>query len=191
MAHFAKALSIFLGIAPAALCQELDLSAAPAPVPSYDERIVFKDAGRIVSELDVAAYQNDEGLNQNEDFNRGPSGDKRESWVVRLGRLDDMFVLSAFWKENDRVCSKHLYVRLRDGENIFISQLERTGYADHDVWRIRFGRKDDLVAWYAFRWVDRQFVFDPREPRFEPRELNTTISPGQFAEHDVIDGGCA
>lgn len=169
----------------------LDLSADPAPSPSFDKRVEYSFDNRIVATVDVEAYQNNEGLSEVEDFHRGREWQDQESWIVRLGRKDDMILISAFRRDGEKICSKHLLVRIRDGANIRIQNTTVAGFEDHEVWRILFGRKGDLVAWYGVRWGDFQFVFDPRPPRFEPRNITTAISQnGQFPEHDVVDGGC-
>lgn len=147
------------------------------------ERIVYTVDNRTIASANIADYQHKVDLSA-DDFALG-----RFSVAVRLGRENDMFLISAFQDKGNDTCSKHLFVRLRDGHQIRIEFLGADG--NRDLYGITFGRNGDLYNVFGVRSSDFEFVFDPRAPRTgKNRNPNTVIRQGLFADMDVIDGGC-
>jgi hypothetical protein len=147
------------------------------------ETITYTIDDRTVSSANIADYQ-DGVTPDKDDFHKGSF-----SIAVRLGRFNDMFLISAFRHDGNNICSKHLFVRLRDGRDITIEYLGNV--ADRDLYGFTFGRNGDLYNVYGIRSSDFEFVFDPRAPRTgRTRNPNTVIHHGQFQDMDVLDGGC-
>ena len=109
------------------------------------------------------------------------------SVAIRLGRLEDMFMIAAFQEKGDTICGKHLMCQLRDGHGIGISHLGSEG--GRDLYGITFGRKGDLYNVYGIRDSDFNFVFDPSAPRTGKSRNANTIVPSS-GPHIILDKGC-
>ncbi|MDX0630184.1 hypothetical protein GOC91_28865 [Sinorhizobium medicae] len=112
---------------------------------------------------------------------------------VRLGRAKDMAMISAFRRERDQVCVKHLFLSIRDGENISIEPV-RSRWGQGDYYGITYGRRRDLFNVVGIRAADFEFVFDPTEPRLGSSrnpiaKVIDSIAAGTSGI-SVVEGGC-
>ncbi|HVW54786.1 MAG TPA: hypothetical protein VHC00_03820 [Rhizobiaceae bacterium] len=138
---------------------------------------------RSVAQADIHDYQDGTAI-MGDDIHIGST-----SVAIRLGRDNDMWMVSAFRYQGNNICSKHLMVQMRDGLDIRIDYLGVN--VDRELYGFTFGREDDLYNIYGIRFSDFEFVFDPSAPRTgKHRNPNTPIHNGEFAKHYVVDGGC-
>lgn len=84
--------------------------------------------------------------------------------AARLGREDDMVVLSAFKEVDGSICAKNLYMQIRDGQDIDVQPVT-SKWGAGEYFGIRYGRKRDLFNVVGVRANDWEFVFDPSAPR--------------------------
>lgn len=81
--------------------------------PTYDAKtITFRVDNRSIFTENISDYQDNTSV-ANDDVVKGS-----HSVYVRLGRDNDMFMIAAFKRDGNKVCAKHLMVRLRDGDQI-------------------------------------------------------------------------
>ncbi|MBA1343934.1 MULTISPECIES: hypothetical protein [Rhizobium] len=143
--------------------------------------ISFTIDNRSIFTENIAAYQAGDSIAAG-DIIKG-----EHSVFVRLGRDNDMFMIAAFKRDGNKVCAKHLMVRLRDGRDIGTTRLGSSG--GRELYGITFGRKNDLYNAYGIRDSDFVFVFDPRAPR-TGRNRNPDTPIVRVGNHDVLDKGC-
>lgn len=152
--------------------------------PTYDtKQITFTVDNRAISSADIDKYQNGSVLSADDII----VGSK--SVAVRLGRLNDMMLITAFQRSGGQICTKHFYHRIRDGHDISIKRLGDNG--GRELYGYRYGRKRDLYNVAGIREADFAFVWDPRAPKTgESRNANVPV-PASGPTWDIVDGGCA
>src|SRR4051794_27017153 len=115
-------------------------------VSANDRNVTYTINNRTLFSVDVSDYQHGSRI-ESEDIRVGD-----HSIAIRLGRDNDMFMISAFRESGNQVCAKHLMVRLRDGDDIAIKHLGAHG--GRELYGIRFGRNRDLYNEYGIRDSD-------------------------------------
>jgi hypothetical protein len=81
-------------------------------VDASAELLRYTVDNRSVGSANIADYQHGVSVTRDDIFIG------TQSVFVRLGRENDMFLISAFNHDGYNTCSKHLYCRLRDGQQI-------------------------------------------------------------------------
>lgn len=117
----------------------------------------YRVDGKTVARLDISDYQDGNAIGE-EDITYGDS-----AVAVRLGRKNDMLVISGVRRAGDQICVRHLFLQLRDGDNIQISY--RGTVREAEVFGYRYGRERDLFNLAGVRESDFSFVWDPSAPR--------------------------
>ena len=126
--------------------------------------------GKPLPHVDISEFQDGANVDRN-DITHGDS-----TVAIRLGRRKDILLISAFFNRAGRACAKHLFLTLRDGENMQISYRGRT--ATDELFGFRYGRRHDLFNIAGIRKTDDVFVWDPSAPRTgEARNPNTPVPP--------------
>lgn len=147
--------------------------------PTYDAaQVRFTIDNRAISAQNIADYQHGTSITA-DDVVIG-----QRSVAIRLGRENDMLMISAFRRSKDVICVQHMYMRIRDGHNIKIEHLGAQG--GNELYGVTYGRRGDLYNSMGIRDSDFEFVFDPRAPR-TGRDRNPTTKVRDFENNPEID----
>lgn len=152
----------------------------------YDAATISYTALSRVFTVDIRDYQDDRRITSDDVIVQPRSAS------VRLGRDNDMLVITAFAKDSSQICAKHLHLPLRDGDNIRVEKVFSN--PEGEYYGVSYGREGDLYNVFGIRFSDFQFVFDPRAPRTGRTRVPTSKVEDAVARGAsniaVVDGGC-